>query len=1489
MAKKISKKQIVKRVVAGTAILLALANPINTIALALAEGKDTASSQTNNSDNLNESVSLDVQQERTEDIEEITGVSVEQMQEDFLAATENATEAIIEQPDVALFSLSQNSDYLYLSDIAYDASSAAPYGGIKVNKNVNGDLIALLVNGEKVTFQKGLGAHATSNIIYDVEAYTQEYPILDTYMGVDACQSGKGEVKFTIYGSNDKSKWDVLYAPDSVTSGNEAIHAHIDVSAYKYIKLHANQWGVDYNDHAVYGGLKLVSKDYDASGAVYQGIKTLEEYDAELSKNTAEYNYTNNKKTVLKRELVRRIGYQNLQNAYLENKEDMDSMLNWLFNDTDALELFIEAGDYFSGNGYKAITTLNALYATYKDDMSTPIYKKMLLATAAAYSREVRNYLVDYGGYSIASNPIERYRIMKKLYDNGRFVRQSEFENYPMELIRVVMGARLADDEIEWLRNYIDVKYGSDVTNYWRYCGYGYIWYNSGNLSNSAYYNLENYDKWNEKYKFTGTGLEQGQTYGYGTANLSRIWMMMEAGGICWGISGVGNAVNNVQGIASLHTYQPGHEAEMSYQQVNGKGTWVMNNDVGGWQTSFTRWGSTTSTEVRLPLQWGQMEFNKLNGGNNSTYILLAQDAFNNYEAYKQSMYYALIANSYTDKNKEDAYKKSLEAYNKNVDATYGLIKYYSSVESTSQETWLDLATTIAEDYKFFPAPMVDLMNQVKKYVTNDTYVAQINTMKTLSLQRAASATASDTTQPNDCKKIANSLLGSNTVELATFSFNGEYANTVKLNSVYDDSNLAIRISLDGGQTWLKFNELGFDNEYTSEHAVKLTDEQVAQITAENDILVGLMGVPKDTNYRIDIKEGKKLSGTIYKNDEENVLVGDIESLEYSTDDGNTWQDYVGGLESNIRFEGRQVVKFRYKPHSVYLQGPMDQYTFTEDTDTETSKYLQLRHVQLKEFSSQQSTSADHAAKNLIDGNGNTAWHTKYSTYDAKYYVVEFDKVRYINKLRYLPGGSNGRLRAGQIYTSLDGENWTLAYEFSGLQNNANWQTIDFGKNLEAKYMKIVATQNYGNSEEEGKMYFSGKMLEFYEDTTQTYQVQPTVEYSETNLTNQNVTATLILPDGCKADVTEYVFEDNGSYGFDYFDADGKIQTVDAVVTWIDKVAPTAQLTYSEEGWTANDVTASLNDISEEVTFLDGSNGTYTFTQNGTYTFRMQDAAGNVSEYPATVVWTDKARPNGIALFSFESNANNAVTSVSLNLSGTQAQILSVNGDAADQSGIITQNGVYTFRMRMADTGYEFEYTVHVNCIGMQKPALANGESDESNVVLEGVPVPTVAPTVKPTAKPTAQPTAQPTAKPNVQATAEPTAKPNVQATAQPTAQPDAQATTQPAANGVQATAEPTTEGSSVVISVHPNATDKPDAQDEQKEETEAQQDVSQSTSSSDDSTESNSTSEATETSAEKPGKGIVPIVVGGSIIGLLGIGLLLVKKYSFFGFFQRF
>ncbi len=139
-----------------------------------------------------------------------------------------------------------------------------------------------------------------------------------------------------------------------------------------------------------------------------------------------------------------------------------------------------------------------------------------------------------------------------------------------------------------------------------------------------------------------------------------------------------------------------------------------------------------------------------------------------------------------------------------------------------------------------------------------------------------------------------------------------------------------------------------------------------------------------------------------------------------------------------------------------------------------------------------------------------------------------------------------------------------------------------------------------------------------------------TMSYDITDPTNQDVTATLTVPSGTtilnNGGSNTHVFAENGSFEFELQNAAGTKGTVAASVTWIDKEAPTATITYSPHKLTNQDVIAAITP-SEEVTVTSDGGLSHTFPENGSFTYEFEDEAGNKGSAIATVDWIDKEPP----------------------------------------------------------------------------------------------------------------------------------------------------------------------------------------------------------------------------------------------------------------------
>jgi hypothetical protein len=130
-----------------------------------------------------------------------------------------------------------------------------------------------------------------------------------------------------------------------------------------------------------------------------------------------------------------------------------------------------------------------------------------------------------------------------------------------------------------------------------------------------------------------------------------------------------------------------------------------------------------------------------------------------------------------------------------------------------------------------------------------------------------------------------------------------------------------------------------------------------------------------------------------------------------------------------------------------------------------------------------------------------------------------------------------------------------------------------------------------------------------------------TVIYSKTGPTNQDVVAT-ITPSEPIVGPTSHTFTENGSYTFQFTDLAGNAGSVTATVSNIDKVAPTATVSYSKTDPTNQDVIATITP-SESIVGLTS----HAFTENGSYTFQFTDLAGNTGSVTAIVSNIDKAAP----------------------------------------------------------------------------------------------------------------------------------------------------------------------------------------------------------------------------------------------------------------------
>lgn len=149
-------------------------------------------------------------------------------------------------------------------------------------------------------------------------------------------------------------------------------------------------------------------------------------------------------------------------------------------------------------------------------------------------------------------------------------------------------------------------------------------------------------------------------------------------------------------------------------------------------------------------------------------------------------------------------------------------------------------------------------------------------------------------------------------------------------------------------------------------------------------------------------------------------------------------------------------------------------------------------------------------------------------------------------------------------------------------------------------------------------------------DKTECKDIGISIAYDNKSLTNKDVIAKLVIPNK-KIKITNnegrdsYTFKENGNFKFTYLDEETKCEgSIEAKVSWIDKVIPVAKVEYSHTEKTSESVIAVLTKESEPITIInnDGKNN-YTFRENGTFEFIYQDQAGNIGKTLAKVDWIE--------------------------------------------------------------------------------------------------------------------------------------------------------------------------------------------------------------------------------------------------------------------------
>ncbi len=222
-----------------------------------------------------------------------------------------------------------------------------------------------------------------------------------------------------------------------------------------------------------------------------------------------------------------------------------------------------------------------------------------------------------------------------------------------------------------------------------------------------------------------------------------------------------------------------------------------------------------------------------------------------------------------------------------------------------------------------------------------------------------------------------------------------------------------------------------------------------------------------------------------------------------------------------------------------------------------------------------------------------------------------------------------------------------------------------------------------------------------------------TIDYSETNPTNQNVTATLRtntqITINNNSNSKVYTFTQNGTFTFDYT-IKGQTFQQTATVNNIDKTAPTIEGVENDRLY-LSEVTPKASDTNlKEVLLYKDNNQVQNYQQNtkitedGHYKLVAEDSAGN-----QTSVEFDISRNPAIIDYS-EVNLTNqdVVATVNSNFD------VNVKNNSNQKSYTFNENGEFTFELNIK--GAELQLTAKVDNIDKTPPTITDVEDKKQYI-----------------------------------------------------------------------------------------------------------------------------------------------------------------------------
>lgn len=130
-------------------------------------------------------------------------------------------------------------------------------------------------------------------------------------------------------------------------------------------------------------------------------------------------------------------------------------------------------------------------------------------------------------------------------------------------------------------------------------------------------------------------------------------------------------------------------------------------------------------------------------------------------------------------------------------------------------------------------------------------------------------------------------------------------------------------------------------------------------------------------------------------------------------------------------------------------------------------------------FTSSEEPGSGTAAKNLVDGDPSTTWHTMYSVTVAQFpHWVDFDcgEAKSIKGVSYLPrqdGGRNGDIKDYTIHISIDGKNWGDPLHKGSFSADKKEKRVLFSKPVNARFIRFTSLSSQNGQDFGGGAEFN--------------------------------------------------------------------------------------------------------------------------------------------------------------------------------------------------------------------------------------------------------------------------------------------------------------------------------------------------------------------------------------------------------------------------------